>query len=47
MSQRWREVPFPAFKYYALSVIEPATSWIELHPLPNLTSATTCTMFDN
>ena len=36
-----------ATKYYALSIIDPATSWIELHALPNLTATTTCTVFDN
>ena len=35
-----------ATKYYALSIIDPATSWVELFPLPNLTAATTCTAFD-
>jgi RNase H-like domain found in reverse transcriptase/Integrase zinc binding domain len=34
-------------KYFALSIIDPATSWIELYPLPNLTAVTTCTVFDN
>jgi Integrase zinc binding domain/Integrase core domain len=33
-------------KYYAISIIDPATSWVELFPLPNLRSATTCTAFD-
>ena len=36
-----------AIRYYALSIIDPATSWVELCPLPNLTAATTCTEFDN
>jgi transposase InsO family protein len=35
-----------ATKYYALSIIDPATSWVELFPLPNLSSATTCMAFD-
>jgi transposase InsO family protein len=34
-------------KYFALSIIDPATSWIELHPLPNLSAITTCTVFGN
>jgi hypothetical protein len=34
-------------KYFALSIIDPATSWLELHPLPNLTAVTTCTEFNN
>jgi hypothetical protein len=34
-------------EFNALSFLDPASSWIELHPLPNLTSATTYTMFDN
>jgi hypothetical protein len=29
-----------ASKYYALSIIDPETSWIELHPMLDLTSAT-------
>jgi transposase InsO family protein len=35
-----------AIKYFALSIIDPATSWVELFPLPNLSSATTCMAFD-
>jgi Integrase zinc binding domain/Integrase core domain len=34
-----------ATKYYALSIIDPATSWVELFPLPNHSSATACTAF--
>jgi transposase InsO family protein len=34
-------------KYYALSIIDPATSWVELIPLPNLSALTTCTAFDS
>jgi Integrase core domain len=34
-------------KYYALFMIDPATSWVGLSPLPSPTAATTCTAFDN
>jgi Integrase zinc binding domain len=34
-----------ATKYFALSTIDPASSWVELFPLPNLSSATTCMVF--
>jgi transposase InsO family protein len=33
-------------KYYALSIIDPATSWVELIPLSNLSALTTCAAFD-
>jgi transposase InsO family protein len=36
-----------ATKYYALSIIDPATSWVDISPLPNLTAATTCPLIDN
>jgi hypothetical protein len=36
-----------ATKFHALSIIDPAKYWIEKYLLSNLTSATTCTMFDN
>jgi hypothetical protein len=34
-------------KYFALSINDRASSWIELHPLPFLTAVTTCSLFDN
>jgi hypothetical protein len=34
-------------KYFELSNNDPATSWIELHPSPNLTAVTTGAVFDN